>query len=58
MIILPVQREKLVCTEMLEGLVHGHLAEVKDPLFLIALMIVQNIRHNSNRSKIVLLTML
>lgn len=58
-IILPVQKAKLVCMEMPEGLVHGHLAEVKDPLFPIGLMIVQNnIRHQSNRGKAVMLTML
>lgn len=58
MVILPVQRAKPVCTEMPEGLVRDHLAEVKDLLFPTALMIVQNIRHQSNRGKIVLLTML
>ena len=59
MIILSLQKPKPVCIEMPEGLVHGHLAEVKDTLFLIALMVVQNnIRHQSNRGKAVLLTIL
>jgi len=45
--------------EMSEGLVHGHLAEVKDLLFPIVLMVVQNnIRHQSNRGKAMLLTIL
>lgn len=59
MIILPVWKAKPVCTEIPEGPVHGHPAKVKDPLFPIALMIVRdNIRHQSNRGKAVLLTML
>lgn len=58
-ITLSAQKAKLICVEMPNSIVHGHLAQVKDPGFSIALMIVQyNVRNQSNRGKALLLTML